>query len=60
MVKLVEMDERVTLTAQAEEKNNMPVILINKFNVKPEDVHKIQKNSQEWQPKASSMQNVLQ
>src|SRR5215216_7715528 len=41
MLKRVEMDERVTLTAQTEEvKDNEPVILINKLNVKPENVDK--------------------
>jgi heme-degrading monooxygenase HmoA len=38
MVKLVEMDEKITLSDQMEEKNVGPVILINKFNVKPEEV----------------------
>jgi heme-degrading monooxygenase HmoA len=37
MVKFVEMDERVTLLEQAE-MNVGPVILINKFNVEPEEV----------------------
>jgi quinol monooxygenase YgiN len=37
LVKLIEMDEKVTLSAQMEE-NIGPVILINKFNVNPEDV----------------------
>jgi heme-degrading monooxygenase HmoA len=32
------MDEKVKLLAQMEEVNICPVILINKFNVKPEDV----------------------
>jgi hypothetical protein len=42
MLKRVEMDERVTTAAQAEEvkEDNEPVILINKFNVKPEEVDK--------------------
>jgi hypothetical protein len=38
LAKLVEMDEKITLSKQMEEKNSGPVILINKFNVKPEDV----------------------
>jgi hypothetical protein len=38
MVKLVEMDEKVTFSEQMEEKNVGPVILINKFHVKPEEV----------------------
>jgi heme-degrading monooxygenase HmoA len=37
MPKFVEMDERVTLFQQMEEQGG-PVILINKFNVKAEDV----------------------
>lgn len=41
MLKRVEMDEKVTLAAQTEEvKDNEPVILINKLNVKPENVDK--------------------
>ena len=36
MVKFDEMDEKVTLVRQLEE-NASPVILINKFNVKPEE-----------------------
>lgn len=36
MVSLVEMDEKITLLEQAEQ-NVGPVILINKFNVKPEE-----------------------
>jgi hypothetical protein len=38
MIKLIEMDEKVTFSEQMEEKNVGPVILINKFNVKPEEV----------------------
>jgi len=37
MIKIVEMDERVTLSEQSEE-NIGPVILINKFNVDPDKV----------------------
>jgi quinol monooxygenase YgiN len=44
MAKFVEMDEKVTLSAQMEE-NIGPVILINKFNVNPEDVDQFLK---EW------------
>ncbi len=40
MPKLVEMDEQVTLFEQMEE-NVSPVILINKFNVRPEDVDQL-------------------
>ena len=36
MVKIVEMDENVTLKSQPEE-NVSPVILLNKFIVKPKD-----------------------
>jgi hypothetical protein len=36
MAKIVEMDERVTISAQWEE-NVGPVIFINKFSVNPED-----------------------
>ena len=42
MIKLIEMDENVMLSAQMEE-NVGPVILINKFNVKPEDVDQLLK-----------------
>jgi hypothetical protein len=38
MVKIVEMDEIITLDKQVEE-NIGPVILINKINVDPEDVN---------------------
>ena len=43
MLKMVEMDENVTLATQLEEQNDSerPVILINKFNVKPEDVDQL-------------------
>ena len=37
MVKIVEMDERITLEKQLEE-NIGPVILINKFNLDPKDL----------------------
>ena len=44
MLKMVEMDENVTLAAQLEEHNDgRHVILINKFNVKPEDVDQLLK-----------------
>jgi hypothetical protein len=33
IVKLVEMDEKITLSEQMEEENVCPVILISKFNV---------------------------
>jgi hypothetical protein len=38
MIKLVEMDEKVTLSEQLRENVEGIVILINKFNVKPEEV----------------------
>jgi heme-degrading monooxygenase HmoA len=37
MLKMAEMDENVTLAEQLEEDGQRSVILINKFNVKPED-----------------------
>jgi len=37
MAKMVEMDERVSIFAQMEEGVKGPVILINKFSVKPEE-----------------------
>ena len=47
MIKLVEMDENVKLTSQLEEEGKedegRSVILINKFNVKPEDVPELPK-----------------
>ena len=39
MVKIVEMDENVTLQEQLEQ-DVSPVILLNKFIVKPEDTNK--------------------
>src|ERR687883_343718 len=45
MLRMAEMDENVTLAAQLEEQKDSgrPVILINKFNVKPEDVDQLLK-----------------
>ncbi len=43
MLKMVEMDENVTLAAQLEENSGRPVILINKFNVQPEDADQLLK-----------------
>jgi hypothetical protein len=40
MPKFVEMDDKVTLFAQMEEEGG-PVILINKFNVAPEEVEQL-------------------
>jgi heme-degrading monooxygenase HmoA len=42
MIRFAEMDENVSLSAQMEE-NVGPVILINKFNVKPENVNQLLK-----------------
>jgi quinol monooxygenase YgiN len=42
MAKFSEMDEKVTLSEQLEE-NVSPVILINKFNVKPEEADQLLK-----------------
>jgi heme-degrading monooxygenase HmoA len=39
IAKLVEMDQKIRLSEQMEEQNIGPVILINKFNVKPEEVN---------------------
>lgn len=42
MLKPIEMDENVTLAVQLEEEEgSRPVLLINKFNVKPEDVDQL-------------------
>ena len=43
MLKMVEMDKNVTLAAQQEEEGRRSVILINKFNVKPEDADNLLK-----------------
>jgi heme-degrading monooxygenase HmoA len=43
MLKMTEMDEGVTLAKQLDEKDELPVILINKFNVKPEDADNLLK-----------------
>jgi heme-degrading monooxygenase HmoA len=43
MLKMVEMDENVTLATQQEEEGRRSVILINKFNVKPEDADNLLK-----------------
>ena len=43
MLKMVETDENVTLAAQLEENSGRPVILINKFNVQPEDADQLLK-----------------
>jgi heme-degrading monooxygenase HmoA len=42
MVKIIEMDENVTLKSQLEEDVG-PVVLLNKFTVNPEDVDKFLK-----------------
>jgi heme-degrading monooxygenase HmoA len=43
MLKMVEMDENVTLAAQLEEESGRPVILINRFIVQPEDADNLLK-----------------
>ena len=43
MLKMAEMDENVTLAAQLEEDGQRSVILINKFNVRPEDADNLLK-----------------
>jgi heme-degrading monooxygenase HmoA len=46
MLKMVEMDENMTLAEQLEEEqkgSGRPIILINKFNIKPEDVDQLLK-----------------
>src|SRR5215470_5744982 len=40
MVQLIEMDDRVSLRAQMQEGDG-PVILINKFNVPPEEIDRL-------------------
>jgi hypothetical protein len=42
MLKIIEMDESVTLKTQLEE-NVGPVIVLNKFTVKPEDIDQFMK-----------------
>jgi hypothetical protein len=55
MVKIVEMDERMTHEKQSEE-NIGPVILINKINVNPEDVNQLLKA---WASDAEIMKRQL-
>ena len=43
MAKLIETDDQVTFSKQIEEDIGGPVILINKFNVNPEDADKFLK-----------------
>src|SRR5215213_5374957 len=43
MLKMVEMVEKVTFAAQLKGKDGGPEILINKFNVKPEEVDQLLK-----------------
>jgi quinol monooxygenase YgiN len=47
MAKFVEMDETVTMKDQMEEEVSGPVILINKFNVEPEEIDQFLKWWQE-------------
>jgi quinol monooxygenase YgiN len=56
VIKFVEMDEKVTLSKQMEENVEGSVIVINKFNVKPEDIDQFVKEwasgveIMKWQP----------
>jgi heme-degrading monooxygenase HmoA len=52
MVKLIEMDERVSLRTQMQEESGGPVVLINKFNVPPENVEHF---LQTWEADAAFM-----
>jgi len=49
MAKLVEMDERASIFAQMDEKDDGSVILINKFSVAPNEIHKFLKG---WETEA--------
>jgi len=49
MAKLVEMDERASIFAQMDEKDDGSVILINKFSVAPNEIHKFIKG---WETEA--------
>ena len=53
MIKFIEMDENVTLSDQMEEYVD-PVILINKFNVKSEDIDQLMKA---WEPMLHILSN---
>jgi quinol monooxygenase YgiN len=39
LVKLVDMDEKVSFFSQMEDENVGPIIVVNKFNMKPEEVN---------------------
>jgi heme-degrading monooxygenase HmoA len=54
MVKFAEMDEKVTLFAQLEDRGG-PVVLINKFNVDPGEVDQLIKA---WAADAAVMQRL--
>ena len=49
MAKLVEMDERASIFAQMDEKDDGSVILINKFSVAPNEIHQFLKG---WETEA--------
>jgi quinol monooxygenase YgiN len=49
MAKLVEMDERASIFAQTDEKDDGSVILINKFSVAPNEIHQFLKG---WETEA--------
>ena len=56
MLKPIEMDENVTLAVQLEEEEGGgPVILINKFNIKPEDVDNNNSLLNAWVPIKTSL-----
>ena|SRR5262245_28018746 len=38
MPKFIEMDERVTISKQMEEENTGPIVFVNRFSVKSEDI----------------------
>ena len=52
MLRFVDLDERVTISAQMDEDKNDPVIVINKFNVKAEHIGSFLK---EWTTYAGIM-----
>ena len=54
MAKFVEMDEWVTLNDQMESQVTGPVILINKFNVKSDEVEQVLKV---WEEDATKFKN---
>ena len=59
MAKFVEMDDRVKFKDQIEEKIMGSVILINKFNVKPNKVEQFLKDSVEALPDLNKNQDLF-